>query len=103
MQDPAFSPRTCPTFSNASIKEAQRPNMRHRGAALAWRWQKKSLKHTEDGFGSKANPKRERLYVSSYALQNREKRHEGSPQSPYLGSVALAFSPFRMRSMVAGP
>jgi hypothetical protein len=66
MEDPAFRPKTCPICSNASIKDARRPNMPCQEAASGWHWQKKWLKHTEDGFGSKAKPRRERLYGLSY-------------------------------------
>src|SRR6266850_839442 len=103
MEDPAFRPKTCPIFSNASIKDARRPNRLHRGVASAWHWQKKWSKHTGDGFGLKAKPRRERLYDLSYASQNQEERHEeGCPPRLHLGSLVLSI-PRWMRGMVASP
>src|SRR6185295_11927026 len=74
--------------------------MRHRGAVSGWRWQKKWLKLTEDGFGSKAKPRRERLYGSSYALRNQGKRREGWLQNLHLWNHLLCILPCRMRGMV---
>src|ERR1700675_122324 len=102
MADPAFRPKTCPIFSNASIKDARRPNILRRGAVSGWHWQKKWSKHTEDGFGSKAKPRRGRVYDLSYASRNQEKRHEGSPPRFHLGSLVLSI-PRWMHGMVANP
>src|SRR5437868_13316287 len=89
MADPVFRPKTCPLFSNASIRGARMPNMRHQAVASGWHSQKKWSKHMEVGFGSKANPRRERLYGLSYALRSRERRYEGPLLGLYIRSVVL--------------
>ena len=100
--DLAFRPKTCPIFSNVSIKDAQRLNMLRRGAASGWHWRKRWSKHTEDGFGSKAKRRRGRVYDLSYASRNQETWHEGCPPRPHVGSLVLSF-PRWMRGLVANP
>src|SRR6185436_10730864 len=107
MEDPVFKPKTCPLFSNASIRGARMPNMRHQAVASGWHWQKKWSKHMEVGFGSKANPRRERLYDLSYALRSQEKvrSQEKRHDSPLPRRCLLGFSlsiPCWMRGLVAG-
>src|SRR6185295_1237438 len=102
MEDPVFRLKTCPLFSNASIRGARMPNMRHQAVVSGWHWQKKWLKHMEVGFGSKANPRRERLYGLSYALRSQERWREGWQQNLRLWNPILSILPCGMRGMVVG-
>src|ERR1051325_1226923 len=100
MEDPVFRPKTCLLFSNASIRGARMPNMRHQAVASGWHWQKKWSKHMEAGFGSKANPGRERLYDLSYAVRSQERRYEGPLTGLHVSNFVL-FIPCWMRGLVA--
>ena len=103
MEAPVSKPKICHLFLNVSIKAAQRLSMPHRGVALGWHWQRKWWKHTEDGFGSKAKSRRERLYDLSCASRNQWKRHNGCPPRRCLGGFVVPISFRWMRGMVACP
>src|ERR1041385_252688 len=102
MEDPAFKPKICPIFLNASIKGVRMPNMRRQAVDLDWHWQKKWSKRMEDGSGSKAKPRRERLYDLSFASQSREKQHDGFLSRRHLRSLVLS-APRWVYGMVASP
>src|ERR1043166_1972565 len=102
MEDPAFKPKTCLIFLNASIKGVRMPNMQRQAVDLDWHWQKKWLKRMEDGSGSKAKPRRERLYDLSFASQSREKQHDGFLSRRHLRSLVLSALRW-VYGMVASP
>src|SRR5215813_9114224 len=101
MEDLAFRPKTYPIFLNGSIKDAQKPSRRLRAVGSGWRWQKKSLKRTEDGSGSKARSKRERRFDLFCPLQSQEKRYEGAASRLGFSRGCVLSIPRWLRRLVA--